>query len=223
MDGRKYLQSFLYSILDLLFPEKCFRCKKRGTSFCDACVSTIRPAQRETSTTIYALYDYRDPYIKKAIWDLKYHHMFNLGRTLGKLLYEGRIEEVADIRIYTEGQPICVIPVPMSPAKLSARGYNQAEIIAKGFVLRGEKDSLELKNNIVLKTIDTTPQARITNRNIRLRNIHNVFSIKNQEQIKGRAVIVVDDVTTTGGTLTEIMKLLRKSGAKKVVGFAVAH
>ncbi|MEK7106073.1 MAG: phosphoribosyltransferase family protein, partial [Patescibacteria group bacterium] len=64
---------------------------------------------------------------------------------------------------------------------------------------------------------------RITNRNERLKNVKGVFEIKNPEVVKGRTIIIIDDVTTTGGTIKEILKLLKNSGAKKAVGFTVAH
>jgi ComF family protein len=154
---------------------------------------------------------------------LKYHNRINLGRKLGQLLYGAFIEEVSDMRIYSSGQPLLVIPVPLSPTRRKKRGYNQAEIIAKEFALCGGKEVLELQNNIVKKRIDTKPQAKITNRNERLRNIKDVFEIKNPSFVKGRTIIIIDDVTTTGGTIKEIIKLLKNSGAKKVVGFAIAH
>ena len=56
-----------------------------------------------------------------------------------------------------------------------------------------------------------------------MENVRGVFEIKNPEIVKGRTIVVIDDVTTTGGTISEIIKILKKAGAKKVVGFAVAH
>lgn len=216
-------KSLRWWVLDLIFPETCLGCKNRGESLCDNCILGIRRAERETSNNIFACYDYRDPLIKRAIWNLKYHHRFNLGRKLGKLIYESFIEEISDMKIYTKGQPILVIPIPLSPARLRERGYNQAEILAKGLCDCTEKEILELRNDIINKKVDTKPQAKITNRNERLRNVHNVFSIKTPKIVQGRMIIIVDDVTTTGGTISEIIKILKKSGAKKIVGFAVAH
>jgi ComF family protein len=221
--GVNFIKSIRWWILDLIFPETCFGCRKKGSSLCDNCILKIRKAERETESSIYAVYDYRDPLIKRAIWDLKYHNRINLGRKLGQLLYGAFIEEVSDMRIYSSGQPLLVIPVPLSPTRRKKRGYNQAEIIAKEFALCGGKEVLELQNNIVKKRIDTKPQAKITNRNERLRNIKDVFEIKNPSFVKGRTIIIIDDVTTTGGTIKEIIKLLKNSGAKKVVGFAIAH
>lgn len=217
-----FLKSIQWWVLDLMFPEVCFGCKMRGASLCDNCILKIRKTERETESSIYAVYDYRDPLIKRAIWDLKYHHRLNLGRKLGRLLYEGLLEEVSDLKVYT-GKSLIVIPVPLSRKRRKERGYNQAEIIAKGFCESGGKEVLELRTDIIKKKLETKPQARITNRNERLRNVRDVFEIINPDVIKGRTIVVIDDVTTTGGTIKEILKLLKSSGAKKVVGFAVAH
>jgi len=221
--GFSYIKSIVNWILDVLFPESCIGCHKKGLILCPNCILTIRRAERETSSGIIAAYDYRDPLIKRVIWNLKYYHYRHLGQKLGEMLYEALIEEVADMRILTKGQPIYIIPVPLSRTRRKMRGYNQAEIIARGFCEYGEKGVFELQKNIIVKKVDTLPQARITNRTTRLRNIHNAFEITNPNLIKGKNIIIIDDVTTTGGTITEIIKLLKNSGAKKVIGFAVAH
>lgn len=210
-------------LLDTLFPTKCIGCDTKDEILCDMCITKIRLAERETERDIIALYDYRDPIIKKAIWELKYHHKRYLGEKLGKLLYESMIEELGDMRVYIAGRSILVVPVPISNKKTKLRGYNQALTIAKGFCSSVPSGTFEIKNNIVTKKIDTLPQARITDRKRRLENVRGVFGVKNKEIVKGRTVIVIDDVTTTGGTINEVMKILKKSGAKKVIGFAVAH
>lgn len=217
------LKSSMYWILDLLFPEHCLGCKNRGSSLCPLCSASIRKAERETSRDISALYDYRDPLIKRAIWSLKYYKKRSLGGTLGKFLYEAFIEEIADISQFTKGQSIYVIPVPLSRTRKKMRGYNQAEAIAKGFCTSDQNKIFELQTKIISKKVNTLPQARITNRVARLKNIKNAFELNSHVMIEGRTIIVIDDVTTTGGTMTEIIQLLKKSGAKKVVGFAVAH
>lgn len=210
-------------LLDTIFPEHCLGCKEKGNIICLKCEQGVRNAERETSRGIMAAYDYRDPLIKRTIWQLKYYRRPSLGNKLGKMLYESSIEEVSNIRIFTSGTPIIVIPVPLSPNRKKERGYNQAERIAVGFVNGVGEEIFELRKDIILKIINTLPQARITNRNKRLQNIRGAFKIQKPELVKNRTVIVIDDVTTTGGTITEIMNILKKSGAKKVVGFAVAH
>jgi ComF family protein len=169
------------------------------------------------------MFDYRDPLIKKVIWELKYHHKRYLGGKLGQLLYEFFMEDISEMKIDVSGRSIFVIPVPISNKKTKIRGYNQALTIAKGFCHPAPAGIFELKDKIIIKKIETLPQARITNRQQRLKNVRGIFEIKNGDIVKGRTIIIIDDVTTTGGTISEIIKILKKSGAKSVVGFAVAH
>lgn len=212
-------------LLDLLFPQICLGCQNRGEILCDKCILRVRRAERETETHIIAAFDYRDPLIKRAIWNLKYYKRMHLGNKLGAMLYEATLEDISDIRMYASGQPIFVVPVPLSKTRQKSRGYNQAERIAQSFCKCGniKEKIFELRTDIIKKKIDTLAQARITNRNQRLKNIKGAFEIKKLELIKGRTIIIIDDVTTTGGTLLELIKILKKSGAKKVIGFAVAH
>ena len=210
-------------LLDILFPTSCLGCGVKSEILCSNCIQKIHITERETDRNILAVFDYRDPLIKKVIWELKYHHKRYLGEKLGQLLYEFLIEDIADMKTHVSGRSIFVIPVPISNKKTKVRGYNQALAIAKGFCHQAEAGVFELKDKIVFKKVDTLPQAKITNRRRRLENVRGVFDIKNEEIVKGRTIIVIDDVTTTGGTIMEVMKILKKAGAKKVVGFAVAH
>lgn len=210
-------------LLEILFPTRCLGCHKRSEVICENCVDNLRLAERPTEEKILALYDYRDPLVKKAIWKLKYYHHPHLGQKLGELLYQSFLEEIELLQIFSQGSTILVIPVPISYDKRKTRGYNQSEIIARNFCNSSNTKLFELKKDIIYKKANTIPQARIENRVKRLQNIKGAFLIKNKDEVKGKTIIVIDDVTTTGGTLTEMLKLLKKSGAKKVVGFAVAH
>ena len=209
--------------LEILFPSKCLGCYKKGEIICENCVDNLHLAERPTEEKILALYDYRDPIIKKAIWNLKYYNDPHLGQKLGELLYQSFLEEIQLLQMFSVGSPIYIIPVPISNDKRKRRGYNQSEIIARNFCKNEIKNIFQLKTNIIYKKSNTIPQARIENRAKRLQNIKGTFEIKNIAELKGKTVIVIDDVTTTGGTLTEIIKLLKKSGSKKVIAFAVAH
>jgi ComF family protein len=220
------LQTFKSTInlfLEVLFPSKCLGCQIKGEILCSKCLSKIPPAEREIDSQIFAIFDYRDPLIKKVIWSLKYYHYQQLGFKLGKVLYENLLEDVSDIREFSKGQKIIVIPVPVSRKKFRIRGYNQALAIASGFCQSGGKEIFDLKKNIIIKKIETLPQARIKNRNERLKNIRGVFCLKNENKIKNRIIFIIDDVTTTGGTINEIIRIVKKAEAKKVIGLAVAH
>ena len=216
------IKSIFNWTLEIVFPQECLGCDKKGEIICLNCILKIKRAERETESNIIACFDYRESIIKKAIWNLKYHGRFAIGKILGELLYENLLEDISEIRMYTEGSPILVIPAPLFKTRQKERGYNQAEIIASSFC-NSKKEIFELKNNIVVKQKNTEQQAKLTNKNKRLKNTQGAFKVINTEDVKGRTIIVIDDVTTTGGTILEIIKVLKKSGAKKVIGFAVAH
>ncbi len=219
-----YMVQEAYSrFLNLLFPEDCIGCAKRGHALCASCIQNLKGCEYPDTADIFALYDYRDPVIKKAIWNIKYHRRPDLGKTLGRLLYEGYMEEIANTRLFNPRQLIAVVPVPLSRRRHRERGYNQAEKIAKSFCASAADDMFELNKKIVVKKIDTLPQARITNRAKRLKNIDGAFMVVDPGKITGRIIIVIDDVTTTGATIREVMRVLKKSGAKKVYGVAFAH
>ena len=82
-----------------------------------------------------------------------------------------------------------------------------------------------LEKNILIKPKETKHQARIHNRGERLKNIIGSFAIKNTEKnlLKNRNIILIDDIITTGATLTEARKTLKKAGARKIIAFTVAH
>jgi ComF family protein len=210
-------------LLDLLFPEECIACGKASHALCDSCAQNLKNSKDLTPVPIFALYDYKDPIVKKAIWHMKYHRRSHLGKTLGQLLYRGYIEEIADIRIHTLGRSILVVPIPLSRMRYKERGYNQALKIAQGFCDADTERIFEVKKNIIVKNTDTVPQAQINNRARRLKNITGAFTVTNTKSVMGRTIIVIDDVTTTGGTMNEVIRMLEKSGAKKVYGLAVAH
>jgi competence protein ComFC len=182
----------------------------------------LRKVEREIKSGILACYDYRDPVIKGAIWRLKYYRSKYLGAHLGSLLYQGMIEDVSDIHILHSGRPILVVPTPISKGRQRERGYNQALAIAQGFCA-SDPLVFELRSDIVSKKTNTLPQARIKDRRERLRNIQGAFEVAHTSEIRGRIMIVIDDVTTTGATMNELKKILKTSGARKVIGMALAH
>lgn len=210
-------------ILDLFFPTYCNLCHKRGMEVCQNCSNTLPYPENEDKENIFACFQYHDPTIKKLLHSLKYYKKKNIGLTLGGYMYDRLIEEISELHTFSLGSEIILIPVPVTKKRLHERGYNQAELIALGLVSKDKEKIFKLEKDLVVKIKDTPPQARINNRNKRLKNIVGCFDIKNTNKIKGKTIIVIDDVTTTGGTINEIIKLLKKSGAKKIVGFAVAH
>jgi len=219
----KYINQLINILLNILFPLKCINCQIKNDGLCHNCIKQISRNERPINKDIYAIFDYRDSIIRTAIWELKYHYHFHLGKILGQLLYKSFMTELENLKLLACGANIYVIPVPISRQKRRLRGYNQSLILAQEFCKNYPEKILKLNKNIVYKKINNKPQAKIINRQQRLKNTKNVYAVKDKEKIKDQVFIVIDDVTTTGGTLNEIIKILKKNKAKKAIGLALAH
>ena len=116
---------------------------------------------------------------------------------------------------YLFSQIDLVVPVPLHKKRFVERGFNQAKLIAKIVAREIDKPCQEF----VIRSRHTLQQAKLK-REDRLKNVKNAFVIENN--IDGN-VLLIDDVFTTGSTLQECAKVLKKGGAKAVIGFTIAR
>jgi ComF family protein len=117
---------------------------------------------------------------------------------------------------------LIVIPVPLWSGKRQMRGFNQAEAIARAFLSVQSGGSIQLDTSILSRTRDTVSQTGLT-RHQRRANVRGAFTVLKPERIKGRSVLIVDDVMTTGTTAGECARVLRRAGAKEVFVATVAR
>jgi len=196
------------NILAVLFPQKCLGCKKENEILCSDCLLKISRPDTPYLNGVHIAANYQDLVLKKALWMLKYQGVKHLAKPLAEIVKE-RIWK----KLETENW--LVVPVPLSKNKLRHRGYNQAELIAKEL-------SDNVRADILFKKFHTKSQVEVKNKEERLANIIGSFEIKNPEKIKGKKIILIDDVLTTGATMREAKKVLKQAGAKKVIGIVVA-
>lgn len=213
----------LKTILDIIFPLFCVNCSKKGSSLCESCLYKAHFNEKEVPNFIYPIYDFRDPIIRKAIWALKYKNKKDVASIFAESLYGNIIEELSDLEKLENFTDPILIPVPISKTRLKERGYNQTLILAKALVELDKNQSFKLEENILVKIKETAHQARLKNKKERLENLLGTFEVKNIEKIKNKNIILLDDVVTTGATITEARKILRKAGAKKIIAFSIAH
>ncbi len=225
----------LNTILDIIFPVNCLSCGKTGLDLCLGCLSDSPLALRESANWIFPLFDYRHLPIKKSMWLLKYSGKKRLANVFAEVMYGKIMEELSELNVLKNFREPILIPIPLSKKRYRERGYNQAELICKKLIeidsnthLRYSVDAEPQKNfslgkNILIKIKETEHQANIKDRRERLKNLSGSFSVKNPEIINGRNIILIDDVLTTGATLNEARKILKQSGARKVIAFTVAH
>ncbi len=112
-----------------------------------------------------------------------------------------------------------IIPVPLSDKRLKLRGFNQAELLVK-YIAQDLGKPIELTSLIRLR--DTLTQTHLSKQE-RKDNLKQAFDITDKSKIKGKNILLVDDIFTTGATSEEITKVLLNSGAKNVVVVTFAH
>jgi competence protein ComFC len=231
--------------LDLFFPKFCLGCQKEGSYLCGDCRTLLEisefnyclcnknplrlPPEQKSSKCprcqekrlagLYFALPYKENILtKKLIYQFKYQpYLKDLAATLASLVVEHLIlsEKNADDIWNNSG----LIPVPLDKKKLKARGYNQSEELAKELskVLK-----IPVISENLIKIKNTKPQMELSKEE-RERNLLGVFQIKNPAELAGKKIFLVDDVYTTGSTMEECAKVLRKAGVKQVWGMTIAR
>lgn len=147
----------------------------------------------------------------KLIKDLKYNNKKYYSQTLGNLIVSSYIENNLNCDI--------VIPVPLHAKRQQARGFNQAELLC---TMLQEKLTLFVDTKSVVRLKNTLTQTHLK-KSEREQNVKDAFKVLDKNAVKGKTVLIVDDVYTTGSTLNELSKVLLKSGAQKVYCITLAH
>lgn len=120
---------------------------------------------------------------------------------------------------FEDGEPL-VVPVPLHSAKLHQRGFNQSELIARAALKIVPLGHLNAE--IMRRSRATETQTGLT-RDQRQRNIRGAFRVQHRNLISGRDILLVDDVFTTGTTVSECARVLRRAGARRVFVATVAR
>lgn len=177
---------------------KCGRALANEAEFCDTCIRNERAFVRARSCYVY------EGAPKKFVYRLK----FGGRRYLAAFIAEAMVDRYLDCGFECD----CVVAVPLSAKRKRKRGYNQAELIAEELSSRLK---LPLIDGALVKTKENKPQTKLTKRE-REENVRGVYEVTSPETFKGRRVLVVDDVMTTGATLGEVSRVLYKSKARSV-------
>ncbi|MGY3055084.1 ComF family protein [Pedobacter sp. UYEF25] len=219
-------KNYLEDLVGLLFPNLCNACGAplvRGESLvCLHCLHHLpytdyhlhfenRVAKQlwgrmEFEAAMAMLYFRKGETIQNLMHNLKYHEKTEIGVFLGRLLGE----RLLDSTLY-KGIDF-IVPVPLHPARLRKRGYNQSAFIAAGVA---EKINAEVCNNLLQRTIYTDSQTK-KNRYNRYENMKDVFTVNAKSEVLKKHVLLVDDVLTTGATIEACGKALKDAGIAKL-------
>ncbi|MCB2154012.1 ComF family protein [bacterium] len=152
------------------------------------------------------------------IRNMKYRHAEHVGSALARLTVAAMAEHF-DILVRDRGVDF-IVPVPMFYRRRWGRGYNQAESIARGLqdVLR-----LPCRPDLLVRHKPTPPQARQQSKEARLSNVRGAFEVPEPAELRGKRILLVDDVMTTGATVSSCAEVLMDAGTEEVHIVTVAR
>ena len=224
------------SLLDVIFPIKCIRCGRSGEYLCEECMARVNflPQQRCAVCNGNAMNGEthmrcRKAYVIDGVWAMasnqgvmkklihryKYGYAEDLGRLLASMLISCLPGGLRKFDL--------LVPVPLFSLRQRWRGFNQAENLTE---LINKRIRVSHKKNILVRVKAGRPQASIRERKERLTNLKDVFKLSagiDRKWIKGKSILLVDDVATTGTTLRRAAIPLKRAGAGVVWGVVLAR
>jgi ComF family protein len=171
---------------------------------------------------IVSIFSYQSPEIRTALWSLKYKNNKRVARILAAVLHDTIFEDISEGKNFAPASTSLLIPIPLHKKRQKQRGYNQSELLCKELSLI-DPVSFIYRSDVLYRNTDTLSQTTLKNKKARAENVRGCFEVKDPKEIKGKHIVLIDDITTTGATIKEAMKVLRKAGAKKVTAYTVAH
>ena len=224
------LQQFANSCLDFVFPPLCISCNNYlddgQKRVCNTCWNSIQSVTRQhplfvdtrekllaggfVSDLVSRYVFEKEGAFQHIAHGLKYQGFQSLGVELGRRIGE----QMRDWGVAGD----ILIPIPLHKIKFRERGYNQAEMIARGI---SEVTGIQLRVDIVGRRKHTQTQTQL-NLDERTENMEEAFEIDHGELVENRVCLIVDDVITTGATISSCSAELLKAGATRVVAASAA-
>jgi len=219
------------NIIDILFPKRCINCNKEGNYLCDDCLSLIdvnpfiyclcekmdknhkcEKCKNRYLDRIYSACSFNNKIVQSAIHKLKYSYIKELSAPFAFLI----IKHLQEVNCPID-KDFILVPIPLSNKRKRMRGFNQSEEIAK---IISEATGIKLLANCVIKVKDNKPQMELK-REERLKNVLDIYKVN--KDVSGLNIILIDDVYTTGATMEECAKILKKAEANTVWGITIAR
>jgi ComF family protein len=216
----KNIQKLLFDIVDLIAPlRKNFSIVKTLDT------KTIRALPKAPQVDgmdwIHPIFHYKDSRVRAIIWELKYRKNILPLEHVGQMIFDEIFALISDIVLFDSKAQFLLIPIPISRDRRIERGYNQSEYIAKA-VLENDLEHVLLYAPQWFEKIKETPrQSHSQSRQERTKNLSGCFSA--DPRVEGKYIILIDDVVTTGSTLSEARTTLLSAGARDVFACTIAH
>ena len=217
------MKKFIEFLSSLLFPIQCVGCRAADQWLCARCAQPVRlnsfepvrfrPSGSQLTIKVLVAADYSQPLLQRLLSTYKYRFVVDLGDRLGDLL--------VDFLKTAKGLPAIdlVAPVPLASRRLRWRSFNQSEILARRV---GQAFSWPVDPGLLVRHHYRHPQVGLDAQR-RRQNVRHAFRVADPASVRGKRVLLVDDVVTTGSTLTECAAGLWAAGAREVWGLVIAH
>lgn len=191
---------------------KCCRCDskfvlKNKLPHCNTCQSARHPFNGVISTFYYS------GGVKRAVIEHKFDFTHN-----NAPLFGSQMSSMLEM-FFVDSRPDLITFVPSTKNRLHERGYDAIWEIAEEVSFR---TGIPLEDNALKKVKDIPQQSKTKSRLARMRNVRGCFSITDKSRVKGKAVVLIDDVYTTGATTRECAKVLKRAGAAYIIIAVVA-
>lgn len=209
-------------ILDFLFPKDPLTESLETLSSKDLQPLLGNPEPTDEIKGMLVIYDFKLPHTKHVIHQIKFHGNQKLIEKVSQHFYERLLEELSDKISFENFKHPLLVPIPISKKRLRDRGFNQCALIAQSLEKCDGGKNFKVDLDLLQKYKELESQIGKT-RTERLKNLQNCFCIQKGKEIKGRNIILFDDVVTTGATMHEAERTLKRSGARKVWCIALAH
>lgn len=236
------LKRLIESVLSLFIPPKCASCGtvlSHESVFCESCKDTFRlveepfcsicglpfkssegsnhPCPSCWNESVWfdrarAVFIYEGA-IRRAIHRFKYHANLFQARILGGLLADV-VEDLSGSSSWD-----FIVPVPLHETKLKQRGFNQALLLSRYVAKRV---GIPLDVDTLRRTRVTRPQVELSGSE-RMKNVRNAFEVNSPEVCNNKQILLLDDVFTTGATMRECARVLKKAGASRVDAVTLAR
>lgn len=203
-NNEKYYCKECYYKLSFIEEKRCLICGREiftDKKLCLECMSHKRYVD-----VVYPAFLYKG-IIKEALLKYKFAGKMWYHKPFADLIYDNIKDKVSEID--------CIVYPPINKKTFLKRGYNQCELISK---VLSKKLNIALFKNVILKTRENEKQSLMSREN-RYKNVKGVFAINNKysSYLNGKTVLLIDDIMTTGATIDECSKMLKKKGVKTVI------
>lgn len=216
--------------LDVVFPPRCAGCGARGYLLCPVCAATIpyilppacpmcgRHTARPGICPVCRAYpNALDGTVAATAFEKPVRECIHALKYEGQRPYARFLAGLARPAFATLPPPDAIVPVPLFPQRERGRGFNQSALIARHLA----DDGLPVMTRWLTRTRDTPPQVG-QDREARHANVADAFVCPDAEAVRGRHILLLDDVATTGATLDACARTLRAAGAASVHALVVA-